>query len=562
MEKKIIPIGYEDFKEIIDKNLYYVDKSMLVKEILDSAGKAVLLTRPRRFGKTLNLSMIRRFFEDERTAEGESIDNGDLFNGLAVSECEEKYLSHQQQYPVISLSLKSAKQPDYSMARDCLIDEIVQEFRRHQYVLKSSSIPEKEKFLRILGKEAQPAEYAKSLQYLSECLAKHHKRAAFILIDEYDVPLENAYFEGFYDEMAGFIRSLFESALKTNPYMERGIVTGCLRISRESIFTGLNNLEIHSLLSPYYCSSFGFTEHEVKTLLSYYEMPEKYRQLQDWYDGYRFGNMEIYNPWSILNYVHTVQADRNAFPKSYWSNTSSNSIVRELIEEADGETRDELETLMNGGTIEKPVHEEITYGDIHASQDNLWNFLFFTGYLKTSGQRQEGEQIYLQMEIPNREIRSIYRQSILSWFDKKMERTDRSPLVFALAEGDCQAAEAFISDQLLDTISYFDYAESYYHGFLTGLLKGSGIFTVLSNRESGAGRPDIVLHTQRIRGGKALILELKTAECVGEMEQKCEEVLRQIDQKQYAAGFEQEGYSEILCYGICFYKKECIVKKQ
>ena len=369
------------------------------------------------------------------------------------------------------------------------------------------------------------------------------------------MPLENAYFEGFYEEMTGFIRSLFESALKTNPYLERGVITGCLRISRESIFTGLNNLNVHSMLSGHFSSRFGFTEEEVQELLAYYDLSEKYGELRDWYDGYLFGRTEIYNPWSIVNYVYEAGSE-NYLPKPYWSNTSSNRIIRELVEEADEETRSELEVLMNGGFIEKPVREEITYGDIHESRDNLWNFLFFTGYLKVKNQRQEGENIYLQMSIPNREIKSIYRQSILIWFDRKISSTDRSPLIKALEEGDCRTAENFISEQLLDTISYFDYAESYYHGFLAGLLKGAGPYEVVSNRESGTGRPDLILREKKFMG-KAMVLELKTAERFSDMEAKCEEAMQQIEDRNYVESLMDDGYRPVLKYGICFFKKGC-----
>ncbi len=563
MERKVIPIGYEDIKRMIDKNLYYVDKSLMIQELLDTGGQVSLLTRPRRFGKTLNQSMLRRFFEDERTQAGEKVDNGYVFDGLAISRCGEKYLRHQQQYPVISLSLKSAKQPSFAMAYACLVDEIIREFQRHAYIL-DGDMPERdrENFELVLREKAGEAVYAKGLGFLSECLARYHGKNVIILIDEYDVPLENAYFEGFYGQMIGFIRSLFESALKTNPFLELGVITGCLRISRESIFTGLNNLEVHSVLSPYYSGSFGFTEEEVGRLLEYYGLTSKYPELRSWYDGYRFGDMEIYNPWSILNYVKAAAADPGAFPRPYWSNTSSNSIIRELVEEADGETHRELETLMNGGTIEKPVHEEITYGDIHTSKDNLWNFLFFTGYLTMSGQRMEGEDIYLSLSIPNGEIRSVYRQSVLAWFDRRIRQTDRRPFIKALEDGDCQAAEEFISRQLLDTISYFDYAENYYHGFLTGLFAGFEEYEVLSNRESGSGRPDLMLKTRRIRGGRAIILELKAAQRFDQMEEKCREALGQIEKQNYEAGLREEGYSVIEKYGICFYRKECMVKKE
>ncbi len=559
---KKISTGVEDFREIITKNGYFVDKTLMIRDLIESNAKVTLFTRPRRFGKTLNQSMIRRFFEDEITEYGEKIDNRYLFDGLAVSSCGEDILKHQQQYPVIFISLKSAKQPNFDIAYKCLVDEISKQFITHRYVLNDDILMpvEIERYEAIMNLRADAADYARGLAFLSECLAKHHGRNTIILIDEYDVPLENAYVQGFYDEMTGFIRSLFESALKTNPFLEKGIITGCLRISKESIFTGLNNLEVQSILSPHYSDCFGFTESEVKELLAYYDLSDKYQDMKEWYDGYLFGDAEIYNPWSILCYVKTALGKRDSFARPYWSNTSSNSIVKELIEDADENTRRELEILMDGGTIEKPVHEDITYEDIHKNMDNLWNFLFFTGYLRAESQRFENRKIYLEMSIPNEEIASIYENSIAAWFDKKINKIDRNPLIKALEDGDCSAAEDFISAQLMDTISYFDYAENYYHGFMAGLLSGVGKYCILSNRESGTGRPDLILKTAAIRKGRVIIIELKLAANVRQLDEKCDEALQQIEDNCYAAPFTDEGYPIVQKYGISFYKKECMVK--
>ena len=290
-------------------------------------------------------------------------------------------------------------------------------------------------------------------------------------------------------------------------------------------------------------------------MLAYYDLSDKYPELKKWYDGYRFGKTEIYNPWSILNYVRFVKEDPDTLPKPYWSNTSSNSIVHEMIDDADEDTRRELEILMDGGTIEKPVHEDITYGDIHENMDNFWNFLFFTGYLKAGKQRSDGENIYLEMSIPNTEVKTIYRQSIVTWFDKKIKATDRSPLIRSLEEGDCETAEDFISTQLMDTISYFDYAESYYHGFMTGLLSGAGSYSVISNRECGTGRPDLVLKTTAIRKGRVIIIEFKLAGSIRQLDDKCNEALKQIADNRYAEPFVSEGYPVVRKYGISFYKR-------
>ena len=561
--KKKISIGVEDFKEIIDKDGYFVDKTLMIKKLIESNAMVTLFTRPRRFGKTLNQFMIRRFFEDERTEKGEKVDNGYLFDGLKIAECGEEILSHQQQYPVIFLTLKSAKQPTYEMAYACLVDEICKEFERHSYVLQGEmSQRNREIFERISLGKGSDDEYATAFAFLSECLFKYHKKKAIILIDEYDVPLENAYFRGFYDEMIDFIRSLFESALKTNPYLEKSVITGCLRISKESIFTGLNNLKVDSVLRTEYGDSFRFTDSEVEEMLAYYNLQEELTEVKRWYDGYLFNDIEIYNPWSIINYIYDRDRKITKFALPYWSNTSSNSIIREMVGEADQEAKADLETLINGGTIEKPVHEDITYGDIHQSQDNLWNFLFFTGYLKKMSERKDesGESLYLSMAIPNTEIKTIYKTSISYWFEQRIKQTDRSPLVRALETGDCEAAEDFINRQLADTISYYDYAETFYHGFMAGLLVNIGGYLVRSNRESGNGRPDIVMTESKFRG-RAMILELKISDTIKDMEKKCEEALTQMEEQKYESSLEEDCYQPILKYAICFFKKRCMVKK-
>ena len=559
---KKIAIGVEDFKTIIEKDGYFVDKTLMIQNLIKSNAMVTLFTRPRRFGKTLNQFMIRRFFEDEITEKGEKVDNGYLFDGLAITECGEEILSHQQQYPVIFLTLKSAKQPTYEMAYACLVDEICKEFERHSYVLQGEmSQRNREIFERISLGKGSDDEYATAFAFLSECLFKYHKKKAIILIDEYDVPLENAYFRGFYDEMIDFIRSLFESALKTNPYLEKSVITGCLRISKESIFTGLNNLKVDSVLRTEYGDSFGFTESEVEEMLAYYNLQEELTEVKRWYDGYLFNDIEIYNPWSIINYIYDRDHKITKFALPYWSNTSSNSIIREMVGEADQEAKADLETLINGGTIEKPVHEDITYGDIHQSQDNLWNFLFFTGYLKKVGEQKEGNNLKLEMKIPNIEIATIYENSISYWFEQRIKETDRSPLVRALETGDCEAAEDFINRQLADTISYYDYAENFYHGFMAGLFVNIGGYLVKSNRESGNGRPDIVMQTVQVRKGRAIILELKIAGSIAEMEAVCDRALAQIEEQHYAEPFVTEGYPEVKKYALSFCKKECMVKK-
>ena len=558
-----IPIGVEFYKDMISEGYYYVDKTLLIYDILTKKSKVTLFARPRRFGKTLAQSMLQAYFEKEMLPDGTVIDNSSYFQGKRIMEMGEEYTKHMGQYPVIFMSLKSAKQPRYDMAYKSLVDEIIHEYNRHRYILKGDSITEeyKEKYISILKNKADSIVFAKSVAFLSECLEQYHKQKVIILIDEYDVPLENAYFEGFYDQMVSFIRSLFESALKTNKSLGFTVITGCLRISRESIFTGLNNLKVVSVLDNSYAEYFGFTQEETDKMLSFYGIDNRSEEIKRWYNGYLFGSVEVYNPWSVINYIYDLIYQNTNYPKPYWSNTSSNSIIHELIEKADDITKRELEELVAGGTIEKPVYEDITYGDVYKSQDNLWNFLFFTGYLKKTGERwdEQLQGIYLYLAIPNKEISYIYRNTIMEWSTLRIQSQDLSGLTLSLENGDCVTASDIITEQLLDTISFYDYKEDYYHGFLAGLLKNNTKYYVTSNRESGLGRYDLVLKTHRIRTGKAIILELKVTDNINNMENTCIKALEQIEKLHYDSSIIKEGYTEIIKYGVCFYKKECLV---
>ena len=417
MKFKPLPIGIDNFEEMITKGYYYIDKTLLIKDLFDYKGKVNLFTRPRRFGKTLNLSMLQYFFEKTDN------DNSYLFKGFEIMEQGKGYTEHMGQYPVINLSLKSAKQPNFELAYSCLKDEIVSEFRRHEYILSSEKLTnEKEEYKKIVKKEGNQELYITAIKFLSQCLEKYYDKKVIILIDEYDVPLENSYFRGFYTEMIDFIRSLFESALKTNSSLEFAVITGCLRISRESIFTGLNNLNIVSILNDQYSEHFGFIQDEVTKMLYDYELQDKDVLIKNWYNGYTFGETNVYNPWSLIKYVFDLSVNKNKFPISYWANTSSNSIVRSLIERADVATKEEIERLIAGETIEKPVHEDITYDEVYKTMDNLWNFMFFTGYLKKVGERMdETNQIYLKLMIPNEEVRYIFRYKVLDWFNEKIK---------------------------------------------------------------------------------------------------------------------------------------------
>ena len=559
--KKAIPIGIESYKEIIKNDYYYIDKTLLIMDLLTQKSKVTLFTRPRRFGKTLAQSMLRTFFEEEIDADGRAVDNSGYFSGKKIMEAGAQYTGHMGKYPVIFLSMKSAKQPDFEMAYSRVLTDIVSEFERHAYLLEGNVLTpaQKKRYNAVLEQSARMAEVTFSLKFLSDCLEKYHHQKTIILIDEYDVPLENAYFKGFYNQMIDFMRSLLESALKTNDSLQFAVITGCLRISRESIFTGLNNLEVVSVLDENYAEHFGFTQGEVDSLLDFYNVSCIKDDVKSWYDGYLFGDTEVYNPWSIINYVKDTIYHNTEFPKPYWSNTSSNSIIHELVVKADSSTVQEIEHLLMGEAIEKPVHEDITYGDIHQSEDNLWNFLFFTGYLKAAGRSFHSDIIYLKIKIPNREIRYIYNNTIQEWFHKKTEAADFSSLYRAILSGDTETAENFLKKQLRESISFMDSAEKFYHGFLLGLLGGLQDYRKKSNLESGSGRYDITLIPYDEQQ-PAVILELKRAKKFTEMENLCREALHQIDEKNYADALIEEGYPIILKYGVCFCKKSCMVK--
>jgi len=569
-----IGIGYENYKEFIDGRMYYIDKTMLIRNVIEKGGKVTLFTRPRRFGKTLALSMLRTFFELEYDRDGKSVDNSRYFEGKQIMEAPEEILSMMGKYPVIMLSLKSAKQPNFFGAFVKLRDEIYGEILRHDYLSNSQKLTEKERgiFEDLMQRPAfdkladqavfdrEVARFSTALKTLSELLKKHHDRNVIILIDEYDVPLENAWYSGFYDDMIGFIRSLFESALKTNDALERAVMTGCLRISRESIFTGMNNLYINSIRESGFDEAFGFTEGETMQMLRDYGLEGRSPEVKTWYDGYVFGETEIYNPWSITKYVQRIVNEKKQFAEAYWANTSSNLINRDMDWQADDDMKEELDRLISGGTVEKKIHEEITYGDIHESEDNLWNFLFFTGYMKKVSERFEGDEIYMTMRIPNAEIRSIYRNQISTWFEKRVKEADRSVLHRAVLEGDTEGMADYISDLLEKTISTFDSAESFYHGFLLSLLSGVPRYAARYNREEGAGRPDIVLYPNRPKDA-AILFEIKIRKKFNEMQDGIEEAFRQIRERKYAEGILDDGYIGSIAYGVCFCKKSCIVQK-
>ena len=563
MNKKPLPIGIDNFEKLIAREYYFVDKTLLIKDLLDNKADVNLFTRPRRFGKTLNMSMLQYYFEDRRDEfTGRKIDNSYLFEGLNIKSEGEKYTKYIGKYPVINLSLKSAKQGSLDLAFQCIREEISNEFKRHKYIIESDLLKaEKEHFMKIVNNDNDMSLYITALKFLSNCLNKYHNEKVIILIDEYDVPLENAFFEGFYKEMISFIRSLFESALKTNPSLEFSVITGCLRISKESIFTGLNNLKIISILDDRYAEHFGFTDNEVIKICEDYNIQQKYETIKQWFNGYIFGETNVYNPWSVMQYVDDLKANINRLPKSYWANTSSNSIVKSLIERADDITKGEIEALIEGKTIEKPVHEDITYDDVYDNLDNLWNFMFFTGYFKKISERMDEntQESFVELAIPNLEVKYIFRTKILKWFNEKIKSEDLSILYTSIINGEVDVFQKEVNRLLKKTISFNDAYENFYHGFMIGLLSHMDGYIVKSNRETGDGRCDIYIKPLSIFD-KAVIIEMKVCDKPKELFTKPQDALQQIEDKKYAYELNESGYEDIIKYGMAFYRKDCLIK--
>ncbi len=553
---KPIPIGIEDFKETIDKGYYYIDKTGMIQELLDCFSKVNLITRPRRFGKTLNMSMLRRFFE--KTNES----NAYLFEGLDISKAGEKYMSYQGQFPVISLSLKGMKQANYKSSFHMFKYIINGEFSRHREVLKSEALTPKQKklFEDIYNDTAEDEDYNNAIQVLSECLYACYGKKVIILIDEYDVPLEASYFNEFYEQMVILIRSVFESALKTNPYLEFGVLTGCLRVSKESIFTGLNNPSVYSVINNDLSTCFGFTYDEVKKICEDYQLEDRLEELKEWYDGYKFGETEIYNPWSILNYLKSC-ISREACPtRAYWINTSSNDIIHKLVTEGSYDTHQQLEELVNGGKIIAPVHEDITYRNIDVNSEHIWSFLLFTGYLKPVSLKVEDCMLYAEMVIPNLEVSTIYRRTIMEWFNDRVRSEGTDKLFNAIINADVETFEDEVTEWLNDGISFYDNYESFYHGFLAGLLLKRKNYRIESNREHGKGRSDITI-CEYIRRSVAVVIEIKVAKSFAGLDEACDEALQQIEDNKYEDTFKRESYKKVLKYGVAFCSdKVCKVK--
>ena len=556
---KKLPIGIENFEEFSTENFYYVDKTAFIAELLQNWGKVNLFTRPRRFGKTLNMSMLKCFFEI-------GADKA-LFDGLKIAQEKELCEQYQGQFPVIFLSLKSVDGLTFESATAAMRTVVGNEAARFRFLQDSDKLTkeDQERYEALIHVDKglfdmEDELLAASLKTLSRLLAQHYGRKVVILIDEYDVPLDKAFQAGYYDEMVSLIRNMFGNALKTNENLQFAVLTGCLRISKESIFTGLNNLNVMTISDPYFSDSFGFTDEDVAELLRYYGLEAYHDTFRSWYDGYRFGGTSVYCPWDVIKYAQILLRDPEAEPENYWANTSGNGIIRRLLKKADQTTRDEVEQLINGECIVKTVRQELTYRDIESTIDNIWSVLYSTGYLTSRG-RLPGKQ--MKLALPNREVRELFIDLVKDWF-QEATRADSSRInrfCAAFPKGDVATIQDMLHDYLWDSISVRDTAvrssmkENFYHGMLLGLLQSQGSWIVRSNAEAGVGYSDISIATPERVG---IVIELKYAED-GNLEKSCAAALAQIEEKKYAEGLQRRGVKKIIKYGIAFWEKDCMV---
>ncbi len=554
--KKMLPIGIERFEEIASGKFYYVDKTGLLKELLHNWGKVNLFTRPRRFGKSLNMSMLKSFFGLNG--------NKNIFEGLDIGKEMDLCETYMGKFPVISVSLKSINARTFETAYAMAVQIIMEAAEEVQYLAVSDRLSshDREMYSELLNMDMSEATFSGSLRRLSGLLQKHHGSQVILLIDEYDVPLAKAFENGYYDQMILLIRNLFEQALKTNDSLKFAVLTGCMRITKESIFTGLNNLKILSVTDPRFDEYFGFTDSEVRELLDYYELSGHYGQIKEWYDGYRFGNAEVYCPWDVINYCDILRADLEAQPQNYWSNTSNNDVVRQFLQKADsGSAKKEIERLIAGEVITKEIHQELTYKDMYQSIENIWSVLLTTGYLT---QRGKPDGMKLPLAIPNMEIRDIFITQIMSLFRESVQKDGEMLNRFcdALQSGNAEEVEKYFGEYLKRTISIRDtyvkkpMKENFYHGILLGILGFKTQWGISSNKESGDGYSDILIELEDMESG--IVVELKYAED-GNLEAGCREALQQIERKRYEESLQKEGIGKILRYGIACYKKRCKV---
>ncbi len=558
---KRISTGIEDFKKLLDNNYYYVDKTMLIEDVLSDA--VMLYTRPRRFGKTLNMSMLYYFFSNKEK------DNAYLFDELKISENKE-VMKFQNQYPVIFMTLKDMTSTNFEDQEKKFAEIISKIVIDNIEILDSEKVDNsyKERINDLRFLKADKVTLERSLYLLTQAFKQHYQINTIILIDEYDVPLQSAFNHGYYDEMVSFLKGVLSPGLKTNDALERGILTGCLRIAKESIFTGLNNFTVRTISDKEASEYFGFTQKEIDNLLNYYNLISKRQDMKEWYDGYLFGKTDIYNPWSALNYIKKVLVDDQYEAMSFWANTSSNDLVRQYIKNGTLKMKEEFEELINGKSIIKKVTPELTYREMDFKtpgkmNDDIYSFLLYTGYLKIKDKIYDPESKELvqntyELIIPNKEVKYIYEDIFMKWFEG-YQKERRSDFIDALLKGDVMAAIDILSDVLESSISYYDSLESFYHGFMVGFLQETG-YEVRSNKESGAGRFDIALVPRRLTR-PCIILECKHSSGIGNLIKDSQKAARQIEEKQYSKDFLKLGYPEVLGYGISFYKKQCIITK-
>ena len=557
MESKKLPVGIDSFEKLRREDFYYIDKTGLIRDLLNNWGEVNLFTRPRRFGKTLNMSMLKSFFEigADKT----------LFDGLLISQetalCEE----YMGKFPVVFVSLKGVDGLTFEDAYEMLRQIVVEEASRFQYLLESPRITEADKYpLRILlekQRDVSESDIAASFRMLSKLLYQHYGQKTVLLIDEYDVPLDKAFHHGYYREMVALIRGLFGQALKTNEYLHFAVLTGCLRVAKESIFTGLNNFKVLSIIDPRFDEHFGFTDAEVKRLLADYDLESHFDEIKEWYDGYRFGDVDVYCPWDVINHVDLLRAKPDARPQAYWINTSGNDLVKDFVDEADATTQDEIERLVAGETIEKKVRLELTYPEVRESIDNLWSVLFTTGYLTYTEQTEDGSY---RLKIPNREVREVYILQIQEWFKRSLEkeRNTTQALCQALLEGDAEKASDELIMIMSGMISVLDakarekQKENFYHGLLLGLLRNASDWKILSNAEAGEGFSDILIEPRR-KPNMGIVIEIKYAATFQGLGEACAKALEQIKARRYGERLRNEGREDILAYGIAFHKKRC-----
>ena len=551
-----IPVGRSGFTDIRENHYYFIDKSGLIEELLRTdATQVTLITRPRRFGKTLGMSMLSAFFDIRRFS-------AELFKGLAVAENEALCDAWMNQYPVLFLSFRSVDGLDFGGAYAQLVSVIAELYKEHFYLKESDRINtlDQELVYRIASKKAEPEEIKNSLLKLTQLMALHYGKPVILLIDEYDVPLAKASEKNYYPQMLDMVKGLMQ-VIKDNDFLKFAVITGCLRIAKESIFTGTNNFVSDTISDTRLNEYFGFTQKEVDHLLQDAGLSHHAEEIRAWYDGYHFGDFDVYCPWDVVNHVNQLLLNPKTKPAGYWKNSSDNAIIWSFIEYSGDAVTKKFETLLAGGTVVQRVEEDLGYDYLHSSQENLWSILYLTGYLTRIRESQSGKQLpkgCLELKIPNAEIMEIFETTISKWFEENVLQWDRKALFASVWTGDAERMKEELTRLLRKTISYHDYKEDFYHAFFAGIFAGAG-YNVESNREHGEGRSDIVV--QDYAGDRAAVFEVKYSKSLEKLSGDCDEALQQMDDRMYAEEFEED-YSQVLCYGISFYKKRCLVKKK